>query len=57
MINGNVWVYFDSEHNSFFLSFKEIPEDEIELGKDELLVPVAHFSKVNIYSIFIIILR
>ena len=50
MINSNVWVYSDSEHNSRFLSFKEIPEDEIELGKDELLVPVAHFSKVNISS-------
>lgn len=30
---------------------EEIPEDEIELGKDELLVPVAHFSK-EIYQTF-----
>lgn len=28
--------------------FQEIPEDELELGKDEMLVPVAHFNKVKI---------
>ena len=27
--------------------FQEIPEDELEIGKDELLVPVAHFNKVK----------
>lgn len=37
-----------------FSFFKEIPEDEIELGKDELLVPVAHFSKVKISSFSVI---
>lgn len=32
--------------------FQEIPEDEIELGKDEILVPVAHFNKVKRVSFF-----
>ena len=30
--------------------FQEIPEDELEIGKDELLVPVAHFNKVRTSS-------
>lgn len=30
---------------------EEIPEDELELGKDEILVPVAHFNK-EIYQTF-----
>lgn len=30
---------------------EEIPEDELEIGKDELLVPVAHFNK-EIYQTF-----
>ena len=37
--------------------FQEIPEDEIELGKDEILVPVAHFNKVKRVSFFPCILR
>lgn len=31
--------------------FEEIPRDELELGPDELLVPVSHFFK-DIYSVF-----
>lgn len=30
---------------------EEIPKDELEIGDDELLIPVAHFSK-EIYSGF-----
>lgn len=37
--------------------FQEIPEDEIELGKDEILVPVAHFNKVKRVTLFPRILR
>ena len=37
--------------------FQEIPEDELELGKDEILVPVAHFNKVKSVSFFPYILR
>ena len=32
--------------------FQEIPEDELEIGKDELLVPVAHFNKVKATLLF-----
>lgn len=31
--------------------FEEIPRDELDLGSDELLVPVSHFFK-DIYSVF-----
>ena len=27
--------------------FQEVPEDEVELANDEILVPVAHFNKVK----------
>lgn len=36
-----------SRPNVSYVSFQEIPEDELELGKDEILVPAAHFSKVK----------
>jgi len=35
--------------------FQEIPEDELEIGKDELLVPVAHFNKVKTTLLIFII--
>lgn len=31
---------------------QEIPDDELEIGKDELLVPVAHFNKVRVTLVF-----
>ena len=32
---------------TFFLPIQEVPEDEQNLGGDEILVPVAHFNKVR----------
>lgn len=31
------------------LRIEEIPKDELEIGDDELLIPVAHFQKVWSY--------
>lgn len=31
--------------------FEEIPHDELNLGPDEMLVPVSHFFK-DVYSVF-----
>lgn len=36
---------------------QEIPDDELEIGKDELLVPVAHFNKVKVTLDFSFFLR
>lgn len=33
--------------NSKTLRIEEIPAEEVQLGEDELLVPVAHFHKVS----------
>ena len=44
--------FLDLTYAGIALSFQEIPEDELELGKDEILVPVAHFNKVKVFCVY-----